>query len=447
MKTFKKQIESKDFKPHMMYDPKTGKGYKAEKEKDHLRMKDMGYTHDKPEVKEAEDPDIGHEKGSQPAVYYKGVSKSKKMARKKHFDKHGDAPDNKKSAYEPAPGDDVDTKPSKHTKKASAMGMGPKDEGKSPHPKGSEKYKAHMAAKHANMKEGDGLWHNINKKRKEGRPMRKPGEQGAPTKQDFKNARGESVEINESEGLKNKAEKSGMPLGILKKVYNRGMAAWKTGHRPGTTPQQWGMARVNSFITKSSGTWGKADKDLASKVRKEEIIHNSEITLLEKQIEELSKFLATKVKGGGVGKHSDKLKKLQRELDAMQKSKFGKSADNSDEDAINNKKNANRKDLRFKPDSYDKIDLKKYHKYSGAKQHVNAESKTFSDFKSSLYEDAPAMSMGGGHIASRDILLGNPNHDKMIRRNMTPIDTEDKRYKKKKRQGETVMLKRFKGNF
>ena len=41
--------------------------------------------------------------------------------------------------------------------------------------------------------------------------------------------------------------------------------------------------------------------------------------------------------------------------------------------------------------------------------------------------------------------LGNPNHDKMIRRNMKPIDVEDKRYKKKKRQGETVVLKRFKG--
>ena len=72
--------------------------------------------------------------------------------------------------------------------------------------------------------------------------------------------------ITESEGLKNKAEKSGMPLGILKKVYNRGMAAWKTSHRPGTTPQQWAFARVNSFITKSKGTWGGADKDLAAKV-------------------------------------------------------------------------------------------------------------------------------------------------------------------------------------
>jgi hypothetical protein len=67
--------------------------------------------------------------------------------------------------------------------------------------------------------------------------------------------------------LKKKAEKSGMPLGVLRQVYNRGVAAWRTGHRPGTTPQQWGLARVNSFVTKSSGTWGKADKDLAAKVR------------------------------------------------------------------------------------------------------------------------------------------------------------------------------------
>jgi hypothetical protein len=69
------------------------------------------------------------------------------------------------------------------------------------------------------------------------------------------------------EGLKNKSEKSGMPYGILKKVYDRGMAAWRGGHRPGTTQQQWAFARVNSFITKSSGTWGGADKDLAAKVK------------------------------------------------------------------------------------------------------------------------------------------------------------------------------------
>lgn len=67
--------------------------------------------------------------------------------------------------------------------------------------------------------------------------------------------------------LKKKADKSGMPYGILKKVFDRGYAAWKSSHRPGTNPTQWGLARVNSFATKSSGTWGKADKDLAAKVR------------------------------------------------------------------------------------------------------------------------------------------------------------------------------------
>ena len=73
--------------------------------------------------------------------------------------------------------------------------------------------------------------------------------------------------IEAIEAVKNKAEKTGMPYSILKKVYDRGMAAWKGGHRPGTTPQQWALARVNSFVTKSSGTWGGADSDLAKKVR------------------------------------------------------------------------------------------------------------------------------------------------------------------------------------
>ncbi len=80
-----------------------------------------------------------------------------------------------------------------------------------------------------------------------------------------------SVEEAAVQGLAKKAEKSGIPVGILRQVYNRGMAAWKTGHRPGANQQQWAYARVNSFITKGSGTWGGADKDLAARVRKESI--------------------------------------------------------------------------------------------------------------------------------------------------------------------------------
>ena len=68
------------------------------------------------------------------------------------------------------------------------------------------------------------------------------------------------------EGLENKSDKSGIQYGILKQVYDRGMAAWKGGHRPGTTPQQWAFARVNSFITKGK-TYHTADADLAKKAR------------------------------------------------------------------------------------------------------------------------------------------------------------------------------------
>ena len=78
----------------------------------------------------------------------------------------------------------------------------------------------------------------------------------------------EEMNLDETiKAVQNKAKKTGMPYSILKQVYNRGMAAWKGGHRPGATQQQWALARVNSFVTKSSGTWGGADKDLAAKVR------------------------------------------------------------------------------------------------------------------------------------------------------------------------------------
>ena len=68
-------------------------------------------------------------------------------------------------------------------------------------------------------------------------------------------------------GLKKKAEETGVPIGIIRAVARRGLAAWKSGHRPGATQQQWSYARVNSFLTKQPGTWGGADADLAKEVR------------------------------------------------------------------------------------------------------------------------------------------------------------------------------------
>ena len=48
--------------------------------------------------------------------------------------------------------------------------------------------------------------------------------------------------------LKDRAKLTGVPLDLIEKCYNRGMAAWRTGHRPGATQQQWGYARVSSLL-------------------------------------------------------------------------------------------------------------------------------------------------------------------------------------------------------
>lgn len=67
--------------------------------------------------------------------------------------------------------------------------------------------------------------------------------------------------------IKNKAKASGISASILRQVYSRGAAAWKSGHRPGVSQQQWAAGRVNSFITGKGGA-RKADSDLWAKAKK-----------------------------------------------------------------------------------------------------------------------------------------------------------------------------------
>ena len=66
--------------------------------------------------------------------------------------------------------------------------------------------------------------------------------------------------------LKKKSKASGIPVGILRKVFSKGMQAWNAGHRPGVAQHQWGMGRVNSFITGEGGS-RKADADLWTKAK------------------------------------------------------------------------------------------------------------------------------------------------------------------------------------
>jgi hypothetical protein len=160
-----------------------------------------------------QDKDIRGKKHTTPSKYYRGLEKETKDKRYSHFRQKTKMSWKDPSAYTDAPGDkearEKDMPQSKHTKKYHSM----------------------YDEKINNTKMGNDM-----------------NEEAA-------------------KGLAAKAEKSGIPLSTLKKVYNRGMAAWRGGHRPGTTPQQWAMARVNSYITKGKGTYYGADADL----RKENI--------------------------------------------------------------------------------------------------------------------------------------------------------------------------------
>jgi Family of unknown function (DUF5824) len=143
------------------------------------------------------DPVSGLKKG-----YVAGLSSSTAKARKTHWSRTSKMDPKNRAAYEPAPGDKTaKTKPSKYTK-----------------------------AYHAKF-----------------------GEEATM----------DEIYIDEAadSALSKKAAASGVSVGKLRTVYKRGVAAWRTGHRPGTTPQQWGMARVNSYITKGK-TYHTADKDL-----------------------------------------------------------------------------------------------------------------------------------------------------------------------------------------
>lgn len=265
---------------------------------------------------ERQDPDIKDREGTQPAKYHAGLSKSTKEKRDAHFKKGAKMDDDNPSAYKPAPGDaDAKTKESQYTKKYKAMyGEEVTEASKNDEtPKkryhearkkdgsikldrrfrafkkpskpmmdeevGDAQVKA-MQGQHKKEREKLSQEHEREMDRVKTRVLRKQIQKLRKEEayyEEFEsdadvlefieqtaNDIWESIELEEEKnenGLKAKAEKSGISYSILKKVYDRGVAAWRTGHRPGTTPQQWGFARVNSFIT-GGKTRTTADADL-----------------------------------------------------------------------------------------------------------------------------------------------------------------------------------------
>lgn len=212
-------------------------------------------------TKTRQDPDIRDREGTQPARYHSGLAKSTKAARDAHFKKGAKMDDNNPAAYKPAPGDkEAETRPSKWTKKYKDLF-------------GEQDALARARDTIKREKEADKIKHDRLLDRARTRDAQSSVRKAGQQNRGVSSSVSEALELSEKsmDALKKKAEKSGYSYGTLKKVYDRGVAAWRTGHRPGTTPQQWGYARVNAFIAKQkSGKKLDHDTDLAN-----EYIHES----------------------------------------------------------------------------------------------------------------------------------------------------------------------------
>ncbi|MEK9769686.1 MAG: DUF5824 family protein [Betaproteobacteria bacterium] len=187
--------------PHKMYNPENGEEVEVKDEEEHNKYADKGWTHDKPEKNEEKEDDL-----QGPDRYYAKdaegdeMAKSTKKSRSSHFKKQTKKATDDPSAYKPAPGD-----ASAKTKPSSY----------------TKKYQQLYRGKY--LRESD------------------------PKK-----------------AVQNKAKETGIAFDILWDVYKRGVGAWRTGHRPGTTPEQWGLARINSFVT-GGKTQKTTDADLWKK--------------------------------------------------------------------------------------------------------------------------------------------------------------------------------------
>lgn len=134
-----------------------------------------------------------------PETYYKGLSKSTSDKRAAQIKKQSKMSDDDPDAYKELPGDSKETKPSKHTKKFAEL---------------FSESSEHILTEKLSDEIETGLKNKLEK-------------------------------IKE----KNPEKYKDVTLGILRQVMKNGMAAWKSGHKPGAGQVQWGYARVNSFLT------------------------------------------------------------------------------------------------------------------------------------------------------------------------------------------------------
>lgn len=153
--------------------------------------------------------------------YYKGLGKKTRSDREKHFKRQSDMHWDDPSAYEKAPGDDKQTRVSKWTKIANRRFS---EESETL----DESALREIIAEMIESLEVDEIEESESEEELDEAKKKKKG--------------------GSAKALKNKAKSANAPLGALRAIYNKGLAAWRTGHRPGAGQHQWAMARVNSVL-------------------------------------------------------------------------------------------------------------------------------------------------------------------------------------------------------
>jgi len=227
-------------------------------------------------------------------AYFKGLSGSTAKKRDAQFKRQAAKDSDDPSAYRKAPGDSKETKPSKWNEKFKKMYGEGLDEMLGNPPGGN--FTGEGDCSECGVSEGDfdesDFTYAAAKAAAGGKKTFKFGGEEHPVKMSKSQAEkiigereavveallaaedmlweGEELDEGLSEktrkALKNKAEKSRAPMGALTTVYNKGLAAWRTGHRPGASQHAWAMARVNSFL--AGGPARKVDATQWKQVQK-----------------------------------------------------------------------------------------------------------------------------------------------------------------------------------
>jgi hypothetical protein len=224
-----------------------------------------------------------------PKEYYSGLSKSTADKRAAQIKKQTPMEDDDPEAYKKLPGDSKKTKPSKYTKKFAQMfnETHPDNPFYDPELDGEDFIEVEIENNHPNGFPG-GTPKEVEKEYdvkvemssdKKTFTVSGNREDVAVYLEDYALSHlldeGEGGRIGNASvetALKNKLDKikeknptkyKKVTLGILRSVMRRGMGAWKTGHRPGAGQEQWGYARVNSFLTggKTIGTTANPGPD------------------------------------------------------------------------------------------------------------------------------------------------------------------------------------------